>query len=138
MQMHIMIEIWIFLTMTKKYINISSENLLEWYMLVWKIINMKSWNFAHQSCTSYRLMRLWIIVVLYLCQHYVSSAIVTAQQQPQTQQQNKQNCSLVETKYRWEPPPPPFTTHHLPSTTTTIWKLHGRAEIEQYYENKSY
>ena len=32
---------------------------------------------------------------------------------------------------RWEYPPPPSTTH-------TNSKLHDRAEIEQYSENKSY
>ena len=55
--------------------------------------------------------------------------IVTAQQQPQPQQQNNHKCSGVETKKSLRTPP---TTHHRNS------KLHDRAEIEQNSENKSY
>ena len=47
--------------------------------------------------------------------------IVTAQQQPQPQQQNNHNCSWVE---------------HPPTHTNS--KLHDKAEIEQNSENKSY
>ena len=58
-------------------------------------------------------------------------SIVTAQQHPQSQQQNTITVVGLRLSNHWEPPPP--YTHYQSNS-----KLHDRAEIEQNSENESY
>ena len=61
---------------------------------------------TEDSGTDKRLMQNidpWLLVNVPCRIHHLISVIVTAQQQPQPQQQNNQNCSWVESN-RWEPP----------------------------------